>query len=141
MSDPIEEAMRARHEELAQKREALYQELLPIEDAWRRLGLALAAMDQATTPESAAFARDQHSLRGLTLVAETITSEPRVRPQEVQDAIDAQGNISIPPGTLLYCAQGCDNGHMPGFPDQMAMRTHTGRSHGREPLAEERTPR
>lgn len=74
--------------------------------------------------------------------SEQFEPAPRVRHPDLQKALDAQAaSVAIPPGTKLYCSEGCINGDAVGFTDQMALSSHTKRNHGRAPTAQEMKPR
>jgi hypothetical protein len=131
----LKDMMLARHEELRGEIDKLHAELEPLETEFRELDAALAAMG-AVAPSAPS--------EGVVVLAERLRpSEPRVRPDEVQQAINTQtSSIGVPDGMALFCGCGYESRHpSTGFTDQMALRTHTTRNHDREPTEAEKTPR
>lgn len=144
--------LRDRYEALAARRVELRDELDPLELEMARLQAGLKAMGALDIPEVLRTHPDAESVRRLILVPEAVASvaldgetqslHPRVRHPDLQKAIDEQTpSVAIPRGTKLYCGQGCVNGDAGGFGDQMALRTHTKRTHDREPTEAEKVPR
>lgn len=141
--------LRDRYEALAARRVELRDELDPLELEMARLQAGLKAMGALDIP--AVLVAKVEPPAALRLVQGDVTmgeqlaaivSGPRVRHPDLQKAIDEQTpSVAIPRGTKLYCGQGCVNGDAGGFGDQMALRTHTKRTHDREPTEAEKVPR